>query len=421
MGRIKTVVVLVLVIAAGCFAVPAHARIYIDINSPALRQFPFAFYDFGADETARKLSAIVRNDLEFTGLFYFVDPDAFIEEKTDDFNPANWTPIGVEAVMKGDMTVTDRINAVVRLYDVVETRLIIYKQYSAARDTLRTLAHRIADDIYEALTGQKGIFNTRIAFIADHGTMRELMLMDYDGARPHATRFRREMMLSPHASADGSKLVVSASNGRQWAIYLIDFKEVKSRKIFEARGINIAGDFFREREAFVFSSSKAGSPDLYLYDLAAGRTRRLTSSYWIDISPALSPDGRHVAFVSDRSGNPHIYIMDMESGDVQRVTFEGSYNTSPVWSPAGDLIAYSGMVDGRHQIFTMRPDGSDVRQLTEEGNNEEPAFSPDGRFIAFTSDRNGKKAIYVMTTGGENEKKISPDGYGAFGPEWLSH
>ncbi|GBE00518.1 translocation protein TolB [bacterium BMS3Abin07] len=404
-----------------CLGHEAYAKIYIDIDSPALRQFPMALYDFGEDKIGQELTGIVRNDLEFTRLFYFVRKEAFIEEKGDDFNPADWSPIGVEAVLKGDITVTDKINVVVRLYDVVETKIILYKQYISAKPALRSLAHRISNDIYYALTGRKGIFNTKIAFVSKGSKIKELVMMDFDGARLHKTGFRKSMMLALHASADGSSLIISASGGRQWSIYLLNFTKGSVRRIFSSKGINIAGDFFSGGKSFVFSSSKDGSPDIYVFDIASGRSRRLTSSYWIDISPSLSPDDRSIAFVSDRSGNPNIYTMSINGDNVQRVTFEDKYNTSPSWSPAGDLIAYSGLVKGKNQIFTVKPDATNARQLTDSGNNEEPDFSPDGRFITFTSDRDGYKAIYIMTTGGENQRRVSPHGYRAFGPEWLSN
>ncbi len=399
----------------------ADAKVYIDIDSPALRQFPMAFYDFDEGDIGKELTGIIKNDLDFTGLFYFVNREAFIEEKNDDFNPANWLPIGVEAVFKGDITVTDRVNVIVRLYDVVETRIILYRQYSSEKKDLRTMAHKISDDMYFALTGQKSVFSTKIAFVSVEAKTKELAIMDFDGHRVQKTKFRKDMMLSPHSSSDGSKLVISASGGRQWSIYLLDFNRITSKKIFESRGVNIVGDFFEKKDAFVFSSSKEGSPDLYIFDLTSSKIKRLTSSYWINISPSLSPDGKRVAFVSDKSGNPHIYLMDIDGYNMQRVTYEGKYNTSPAWSPKGDVIAYSGMVNGKNQIFIVRPDGSEARQLTDIGNNEDPGFSPDGRFIAFTSDRNGHKAIYIMTSGGDNQKKVSSRGYRAFGPEWLSN
>ncbi|UCG78241.1 MAG: Tol-Pal system beta propeller repeat protein TolB [Nitrospirota bacterium] len=398
----------------------ARAKIYIEIDSP-MRQFPMAFYDFAEDDIGQDLTNIVKDDLNFTRLFHFVDKDAYIEEKSDDFNPLNWTPFGIEAVLKGDITVTDKVNVVVRLYDVVETRIILYKQYRGGKEQLRTLAHQISDDIYEALTGQKGIFSTRIAFVTNSSETKQLVMMDFDGKRLKKLPFRKEMMMSPHASDDGSKLIVSASDGRQWSIYLVDLLKESSEKIFESKGVNIAGDFLPDGDRFVFTSSKSGSPDIFLFDISSKRTRRITSNYWINISPTISPDSNNVAFVSDKSGNPHIYIMDIDGYSTRRVTFEGTYNTQPAWSPVGDLIAYSGMIDGKNQIFTARTDGSEYRQLTDEGNNEDPSFSPDGRFIVFTSDREGNKTIYVMTTGGENQKRISPDGYRAFGPEWLSN
>lgn len=399
--------------------VGADAKVYIDITSPARKQFPIAIYDFSDDEIGKKITGTIRDDLEFTGLFYFVDKSAFIEDKADDFSPKNWSPIGVEAVLKGDVGFTDKLNVMVRFYDAVDSKVIIYKQYNSDRKSFRALAHTIADDIYYALTGEKGIFRTRIAFVADTGKSKDLSVIDYDGKRSYRAGFGKSLMLSPHVSGDGSKIIASASDGGQWSIYLIDFKSLLSGKIFSSNGLNIAGNFSPEGDFFVFSSSKGGYPDLYLYNLSSGGTKRLTSSLWIDISPALSPDGEKIAFVSNRSGNPHIYLMDMNGYNIRRVTFEGKYNTSPSWSPTGDMIVFSGMVEGKNQIFTVRPDGTDMKRLTDAGNNEDPVFSPGGRFIAFTSDRDGYKGIYTMRRGGENQKRVTPEGYRAFGPEWL--
>ena len=180
-----------------------EAKVYIDIDSPALRQFPMAFYDFGDDKIGRELTTIVKDDLSFTNLFYFINKAAFIEDKGDDFNPANWTPIGAEAVLKGDITVTEKINVVMRLYDVVETRIILYKQYSSNKSDLRSIAHKISDDIYLALTGRKGIFGTKIAFVSLEEKSKELVLMDFDGGRIKRTKFRKQFKLGVVAVAPG--------------------------------------------------------------------------------------------------------------------------------------------------------------------------------------------------------------------------
>lgn len=419
MNRLRVVVVACALCVAALMPVGAAARVYVDVTSPAFRQFPIAMYDFSSDQAGREMTKIVQDDLEFTGLFHFFNKSAFVEDKADEFDRRNWTPLGVDAVLKGDLRVTDKLQVTLKFYDVVDSSVIFFKQFTAEKNMLETLAHTIADEVYAALTGQKGIFRSRISFVVDKGKSRELMDMDYDGRRAKSLGFSKAFMRTPRWSADRTKVVVAAMEKSRWSAFLIDFKSRKSYKVISSDGVIVTGNFSPSANAFVYSSSQKGSPNIYLYDLKTRRERRLSSSIWIDVSPSFSPDGSMIAFVSNKSGTPQVYIIDANGYNTRRVTFSGSYNTSPAWSPRGDLIAFSGMVGGRHQIFTVNPGGTEMQQLTDEGNNEEPVFSPDGRYIAFTSDRSGQKAVYIMRIDGGGQKKVSPPRQRAFGPDWY--
>jgi TolB protein len=189
------------------------------------------------------------------------------------------------------------------------------------------------------------------------------------------------------------------------------------KKVFSAKGTNMAGDFYPEGHDIVISSSKDGTPGLYSVNLKNGNAIKLISSYGIDVSPSVSPDGKYIAFVSDRGGSPQIYTMRRDGTEVKRITFEGSYNTSPSWSPKGDKIVFSGR-RGTNQVFIVNPDGTDSTQLTTHGNNEDPSFSPDGRYITFSSDRDRVKGIYIMRSNGESQKRITPRNLRSYGPRW---
>jgi len=395
----------------------SSAKIFIDITSPQARKLPIAVFDFQGPK-GKEIADIIRDDLTFTGFFVCINKASYIETASQAFDPRNWTPLGVDAVVKGTATLGSNLAATVTLYDTLEGRAILKKQYQAAEDLLRPLAHAIADDIYTALTGQPGVFRTRIAFVGEKGGRSGIYITDWDGHRMKKIGLRGSMVLSPHWSPDGTRIIYSAERGRQWSIYLLDFLRMTEKRVFTSAGINIAGNFFPRGNSFVFSSSRAGTPDLYTYSLAAGSVRRLTSSYGIEVSPAVSPDGKHIAFVSDRGGSPQVYVMDSDGTGIRRVTFKGSYNTSPYWSPTGDRIVFAGRQGGRNQIFTVKPDGSQLVQLTESGNNEDPSFSPDGRYITFSSDRDGRKGIYIMRANGESQKRITPRDLKAFGPRW---
>jgi len=400
----------------GLLSQVVESKIYIDITSPAFKKLPIAIQEIEGP-LGRDISDIIENDLEFTGFFLPVNRDAFVENPSQQFSPVNWTPLGVEAVVKGTVKEDKELSVRISLYDVFEGREVFRKEYTAARDLMRPISHAIADDIYFKLTGERGIFRSRIAFVSRAQDRMEIYIMDWDGKRMTKMGVSGNIILPLHWSGDGTKLIYSAERNRQWGIYLIDFLTMKEKKIYASKGTNMAGNFSPDGNNFSFSSSKDGTPDLYIKHINNDQIIKLSSSYGIDVSPAVSPDGHSIAFVSDRGGTPQIYIMRRDGSHIRRLTFEGSYNTSPSWSPKGDMIVFVGQ-RGKNQIFTIRPDKTGLTQLTVSGNNEDPSFSPDGRYIAFSSDRDGTKGIYIMRANGESQRRITPRGMVAFGPGW---
>jgi TolB protein len=394
----------------------AEAKVYIDIASPAFTRLPIAIPEF-TGPVGREITEIIRSDLDFTGLFAILDKSVTVESPSQPFNPKNWTPLGVEAVVKGSTNESKELVVVVSCYDVIEGREIFRKEYKAEKHLRRPLAHSIANDIYYSLTGEAGIFRSRIAYVAEEKGEKALYLMDWDGNRVTRTGLNAHILISPRWSRDGTKIAYSAEKNRQWGIYVLNFSSMKAEKVYSSQGTNIAADFTPDGREIVFSSSREGTPDLYSLHLKDNRLKKLTSSYGIDVSPAVAPDSRAIAFVSDRGGSPQIYVMRPDGTDVRRITFEGSYNTSPCWSPNGDKIIFSGR-RGTNQVFMMNPDGSGLTQLTSQGNNEDPSFSPDGRYITFSSDREGGKGIYIMRANGENQKRITPRNLRAYAPRW---
>ncbi len=395
-----------------------EAKVYIDITSPAFKKLLLGIQDFSGD-LGKEIADIIRNDLEFTGLFECVDKTAYLEEPSQVFNPRNWTPLGIEAVVKGVSKIEENdLIAKISLYDVFEGNEILRKEYKAEKDLMRQLSHAVANDIYFMLTGKEGIFRTRIAFIGEEKGEKQLYLMDWDGGRISKTGLKGNVIISPRWSSDGTKIIFSAERNRQWGIFLLDFITMREKKVFFSQATNIGGDFLPNGYEFTFSSSKDGTPDLYIMNLNNNNVKKLTSFYGIEISPSVSPDGKYIAFVSDRSGSPQIYTMQMDGSDLRRITFEGSYNTSPAWSPKGDKIVFTGRIGSKNQIFIINPDGTGLTQLTTEGNNEDPSFSPDGRYITFSSDRDVIKGIYIMRANGEAQRRVTPKSLKSYSPRW---
>jgi len=394
----------------------ARAKVYIDITSPAFTRFPIAIHDFSGSSGDR-IADIIRNDLHFSGLFEIVDKAAFLEKPAQPFNPRNWTPLGIDAVVKGSVKSDAELVITASLFDVVDGKELFRKEYKADKDLLRPLAHSVSNDIYSTLTGAPGMFRSKIAFVGIDAQGRSIYIMDWDGYRRIKTGLKGHIILAPRWSKEGTKIVYSAEKNRRWGIYLLDFTNMVEKKIYSGPGTHIVGDFFPGGTTIVLSSSKTGTPDLYSMDIQNASFTKLSSSHGIEVSPAVSPDGKFIAFVSDKGGSPQIYIMRSDGSQAKRITFEGSYNTSPSWSPKGDKIVFSGR-RGTNQIFTINPDGTDLTQLTQNGNNEDPSFSPDGLHIAFCSDRDGSRGVYIMRADGEAQQRITPPDIQASSPRW---
>jgi TolB protein len=227
-----------------------EAKVYIDITSPAMKKVPIAIYDFGG-LSGKEISNIVKDDLEFTGLFTYIDRAAYIEGISQPFNPNNWTPLGVEIVVKGTVKEGRELIIPVSLFDVIEAKEIFKKEYKAGKELIRPLGHTVANDIYKALTGETGIFRSRIAFVAEMGGTKDIYVMDWDGNRSSRLGLKENLILSPHWSKDGANIIYSAERNRQWGIYLVNFSNRKVKKVFSSRGTNIAGDLLPDGSEFL--------------------------------------------------------------------------------------------------------------------------------------------------------------------------
>jgi TolB protein len=408
------ILLLSLILAASAFA----EKIYIDITSPGVRKLPIAIQSFSG---ARDVSEVLKADMTFTGLFDCVDEAAHIERVDQPFNALNWKGLGVEMVIKGAVTSPggSSLEITVRAFDVADGRETLRKEYTGSYDMKRQLAHTIANDLYKLLTGQNGIFRSKIAFVSERRGAKQLYLMDWDGERMKPLGPSSGIMLAPRWSPDGAKLIYSAEKRRKWGIYIYDFntgQEINTN--IPLSGLSISGNFFPDNRRFLYSSSNRGNANISVGNIGGTNPHRLINSPWIDISPAVSPDGKSIVFVSNRTGAPQLYISDAQGYSVRRLTHEGSYNTSPSWSPTGDLIVYASMIGGKNQIFIIKPDGTAVTQLTRNGNNEDPSFSPDGRYVTFSSTREGSKGIFIIRANGEGIKRITPRGFRSASPAW---
>jgi TolB protein len=356
---------------------------------------------------AAEIADILKFDLGITGLFSLVEaaagavPDADMLLKT------------------GYKLSAGSITLEYRLYEVASGREILAKRYSAARQDVRKTAHTFADEVLLALTGERGPFTGKLAYVSTVTGNKEIYLMDWDGFNVHKLTANGSINLNPDFSPSGKEIIFTSYKQRNPDLYRRELFTGTEARISSSPGINITGAFSPEGNRIALAMSKDGNSEIYLISKEGKQLARLTKNQAIDLSPSWSPDGRAIAFVSDRFGKPQLFVMRVDGSDQKRITLNG-YNVAPRWSPKGDRIAYCRQYGSSFQIHLVNPDGSDDRQITFEGSNEHPRWSPDGRFIAFSSKRNGGEYIYAMRADGSGQTRISRGSGKDSHPAWSS-
>jgi TolB protein len=393
---------------------------YIDISNPFLRKTPIAVPMFKTalqdPETmtaAKAVSEHLAYYLNFTGYFALSDPGAFLEDpRKMDITGAgiryrNWTAIGAELLITGGLVIRDgEAEFELRLFDTVKEKMLVGKRYRGGVDDHRQVARRFCSEVVFAITGSRGFFDSRLAFVSSGSGHKEIYLCEFDGSNISRFTHHNSISLFPGWSPDG-RWVAYTTYADKWPRIRIQHVSENRSAGVEKPGLQMASAWVPGKFELAASLSFSGDQEIYLLTGNGKVVKRLTHSVGIDVEPTWSPDGKRMAFVSKRSGNPQIFIYDTVADRVQRLTFEGRYNTQPSWSPKGDKIAYSAMTNGVIDIFTINPEGGTPTQLTEnQGNNEAPTWAPDGSLIAFSSTREGQSRVYVMTAYGTDQRRL---------------
>jgi len=406
-------------------------RVTIDITQPSFERIPIAIPEFKRQsaeqaQLAREMGATLANDLDYSGIFRPLDPKGFLEDpQTMGLNAGeikfpDWRRLGADFLVRGAYQVqgsTFRMEG--RLFDVVGSRMVFGKVYEGETRNWRLMVHRFADEILYALTGERGVFDTKIAYVQAQGKNKEIYVVDFDGGNPVQVTRDNSLNLSPAWNSSGTQLAYVSYKEGATKIYSVNLMDGAQRLISGFPGLNISPAWRPGSNELAVTLSKDGNPNIYLVSSAGEVIQKLVQGFSINVSPGWSPDGKRLAYVSDETGNPQIYVLDVSGGQKRRITFSGNYNTAPAWSPKGDWIAYTTLVGGRHNIAIIRPDGGELRQLTHgEGSNEDPTWSPDGRMLAFSSTRGGGSAIWILQTNGTGVRRLMQSGSGQELPDW---
>ena len=416
MRLLTKVIILTAALAVISCSAPAWARVYIDITQPFSRKLPIALPVFqpldgaAADAVGADGARILQKNLSFTGLFDFLNPKGFLGlPKIGAVQYRRWSVIGAELLVACEYKRQgDELTLHCSLYDVVEGKRLVGVEYGGTMAMLPDMMDRFADEIMHAVTGERSVFSTMIAFVSTKSGHKEIMVMRYDGSGVKAVTNRGDICLYPAWSRDGQLLAYTSYVRRRPVVLLHSLRGGSGRVAVNKPGVNITPAFQPGSGNLAVAMSHTGKTNIFLMDQTGRELKRLTNGWGIEVDPSFSPDGRKMAFVSDRGGSPQIYILDLASGQVQRLTYGLKYSAAPAWSPKGDLIAFQAEINGVFQICTIRTDGSDTRVLTSGLSAcEEPTWSPDGRLIAYAGRRTGRYQIYVITYEGQPIKRLT--------------
>ncbi|HEX6079013.1 MAG TPA: Tol-Pal system beta propeller repeat protein TolB [Methylomirabilota bacterium] len=408
---------------AGALSSPTPARsqgadVLLNVLATGAKKLNIVVPNFavlsGPDTTnlGRGLAQVTARDLTFSSLFSVVSdvpPIPTSDPAAVRAAFANFASAGAHAGLQGLVSWRgDRTDLEMRLYDLTspEFRLIASKKFELPSTQTRRLAHKIADEVVMQFTGEPGVADTKIAYVHGSGGVKELSLMDYDGAGPSAVTSNKSINLSPVWSPDTRSLAfTSYMRGYPYLYRMFPFENRPPQVVAGFLGINSSPAFSPDGRFLAMTLSRDGNPEIYVLNLATGAFRRLTTYSGIDTEPTWSPTGREIAFISERAGGAHVFVMDAEGANVRRLTRAG-FNTQPRWSPKGDTIAFTSR-QGNFDLWAVSPDGSNLRRLTAgPGNNEGSSWAPNGRHLVFQSSRSGGYQLFTMLADGSEQQPI---------------
>ena len=423
MKRVTVSLLLLLLACAG----PARAQLTIEVTGGIEGAQPLAVVPFGAADGAippLDPASVIAADLARSGRFKPMPTrDMLATPHTGaEVDLRDWRLLGMQHLVVGNVhPVSGGFNIDYVLFDVFGGDQLLAASMKTTGPGMRYTAHRIADAIYEKLTGQPGVFSTRIAYVTDQGNGGRVTLRvsDADGYGAQTVLSSNEPILSPAWSPDGQRLAYVSFENRRAAIYAQDLGSGRRELVASHPGINGSPAFSPDGRSLAMTLSKGGNPDIYILDLASRELHQVTDHLGIDTEPAWSPDGSTIVFTSNRGGSPQIYKVSAAGGAAERVTFENDYNAAAAYSPDGRSLALVTRVNGQFRIGLLKLGAGGPMRIMSSGTlDESPSFAPNGSMIIYATHYNGRGVLAATSVDGRVSQRLSQDSGEVREPAW---
>ncbi|MGQ5522256.1 Tol-Pal system beta propeller repeat protein TolB [Chitinimonas sp. PSY-7] len=391
----------------------AWADVTIEVTGAGARQFPIAVADMAGEAQLKEpITAVIRADLARSGRFNLVETGGVVPSESPLVELPVWRDRGADSLTVGSVRVDAAGLTYIRLrvFDNLGQKHLASFEIVAKPNQLRRAAHQLADQIYELLTGDKGVFATRIAFVQKQGKRFSLQIADADGQNPQTVVAANEPIMSPSWSPDGGRLAYVSFERRKPVVFVQDLYAGTRKAVAAFKGSNSAPAWSPDGRSLVVTLTLDGISQLYLIPAEGGAQRRIQRSPGIDTEATFSPDGQSIVFTSDRGGSPQLYRASLLGGDAERISFEGSYNVSPHYSADGKTLTFIRRETGGFRVATLDLSNRQTLTLSSGSYDESPSFAPNGKMILYASEVGGRGTLATVSSDGLVKQRLMAEG-----------
>ena len=392
------------------------SELVIEITSGVDNPVPVAVVPFawtGNKALPEDVANVVESDLERSGQFKALKRAAMLSfpSKQEDVHYRDWGYLNTEYLVIGQVLPTEKgFKVEYMLFDIQQQKVMDEGAFSGGRKDLRALAHSVSDAVYEALTGLRGAFRTRVAYVAADRKVNpnyyQLLVADADGHNPKVILKSKQPIMSPSWSRDASQIAYVSFESQRPAIYIQDLRTGDRQRIKSFKGLNGAPAWSPDGTKLALVLSKDGNAEIYVLELATGKLSRVTKHYGIDTEPSWTPDGKNIIFTSDRGGKPQIYQVELATKWVERLTFDGDYNARGSLTYDGRFLVLVSRHDGRFHIAVQDLQRGTMTTLTRSTLDESPSVAPNGSMVLYATESNGKDILAAVSIDGNVKYKL---------------